>query len=76
MHTISDLTESDESDLLNAKGVSESLLEKIYTAVEAFIEREIPQDEDDLPSDIVDIALDSEGKSEAENNENIEEEVK
>jgi N utilization substance protein A len=76
VHTISDLTESDESDLLNAKGVSESLLEKIYTAVEAFIEREIPQDEDDLPSDIVDIALDSEGKSEAENNENIEEEVK
>lgn len=52
INIVSELLDSDEDHLLSAKGVGESSLEDIYTAVQEFIEREIPtEDDDDLELD-------------------------
>ncbi|MBL7014682.1 MAG: transcription termination factor NusA [Candidatus Marinimicrobia bacterium] len=52
INIVSELLDADEDHLLSAKGVGESSLEDIYTAVQEFIEREIPtEDDDDLELD-------------------------
>ena len=45
--TVADLMEADEESLVEIKGVSESMVEKIYSAVQQFIEREDEDIEDD-----------------------------
>ena len=48
--TVVDLMEADEESLVEIKGISESMVEKIYSAVQQFIEREDEdiEDEDSL----------------------------
>jgi len=40
IETVMDLMEADEESLIEIKGISESMVEKIYSAVQQFIERE------------------------------------
>ena len=46
--TVSDLMEADEESLLEIKGIASSTIEKVYSSVQQFIEREEPSiaDED------------------------------
>ncbi len=45
--TVSDLMEADEESLLEIKGISSATIEKVYSSVQHFIERDIPNGEDD-----------------------------
>ena len=45
--TVMDLMEADEESLIEIKGISESMVEKIYTSIQLFIEREDDDIEDD-----------------------------
>ncbi len=45
--TVLDLMEADEESLLEIKGVASSTIEKVYSSVQNFIEREIPNIEDE-----------------------------
>jgi len=56
INVVSELLDADEDILLSAKGVGESSLDDIYTAVQEFIEREIPAEEEELME--VEVALD------------------
>ncbi len=48
IRTVSDLMEADEESLLEIKGVASSTIEKVYSSVQQFIEREEPSiDEED-----------------------------
>ena len=47
IETVMDLMEADEESLIEIKGISESMVEKIYSAVQQFIEREHNGAEDD-----------------------------
>ena len=47
IETVMDLMEVDEESLIEIKGISESMVEKIYSAVQQFIEREDNSVEDD-----------------------------
>ena len=46
--TVSDLMDADEESLLEIKGIASSTIEKVYSSVQQFIEREEPSiaDED------------------------------
>ena len=48
IRTVSDLMEADEESLLEIKGIASSTIEKVYSSVQQFIEREEPSiaDED------------------------------
>jgi len=56
INVVSELLDADEDILLSAKGVGESSLDDIYTAVQEFIEREIPAEDEELME--VEVALD------------------
>ncbi|MBT3589597.1 MAG: transcription termination factor NusA [Candidatus Marinimicrobia bacterium] len=58
---VSELLGADEDILLSAKGIGESSLDDIYTAVQEFIEREIPTADDDFME--VEVELDDNVKS-------------
>ena len=42
IRTVSDLMEADEESLLEIKGIASSTIEKVYSSVQQFIEREEP----------------------------------
>lgn len=44
---VSELLDADEDTLLSAKGMNDALLDELYASVQEFIEREIPEDEDE-----------------------------
>ena len=53
--TVSDLMEADEESLLEIKGIASSTIEKVYSSVQQFIEREepsIPEEEPDVDSSV------------------------
>jgi ERCC4-type nuclease len=52
--TVSELLNSDEEMLLEIKGISEASLEKIYDAVQAFVEKNQSKEETDNEEDKVD----------------------
>ena len=47
IRTVSDLMEADEESLLEIKGVASSIIEKVYSSVQQFIEREDPSSFDE-----------------------------
>ncbi len=75
--SVSDLLNSDEDTLLDIKGISEASLEKIYDAVQNFVEanqaaaeaedvEEATEELESVESDATDEAVTTEGESEAE----------
>ena len=54
VNTISDFQAKDEDSLLEVKGITENVLEKIYDSIQIFIEKNRSDDEanDDNPDDI------------------------
>ena len=62
IETVMDLMEADEESLIEIKGISESMVEKIYTAVQQFIEREDNDFEEDesVELDSIDKSIDEE----------------
>tara|TARA_B100000508_G_scaffold100790_1_gene79279 strand:- start:27 stop:272 length:246 start_codon:yes stop_codon:yes gene_type:complete len=49
--TVSDLMEADEESLLEIKGIASSTIEKVYSSVQEFIEREDSKMDDSIDAD-------------------------
>lgn len=63
IHTVSDVLTAEEDQMMTATGVGEATLEKIYTAIQAFVEEGEEQDEDSDDVNIDDILKETESVS-------------